>query len=78
MPALPNQKLSRAKSELQRETVGVYSSYKSVGQPPYNEACKYAYLWILIREASTNKKYEQIMHIEARKTIFLKLLQYGK
>ena len=33
---LPIQKLSRAKSELQRETVCVCSAYKRSGQPPYN------------------------------------------
>ena len=34
------------------------------------EACKFAYLCILISEASTRKKYKEIMPIEARKTIF--------
>ena len=33
---LPNQELSGAKSELQGGTVGVCSSYKRGGQPPYN------------------------------------------
>ena len=28
----------------------------------------------IVREASTNKKYEEKMHIEARKTIILTLL----
>ena len=32
----PNQELSGAKSSLQGETVGVCSSYKRGGQPPYN------------------------------------------
>ena len=36
------------------------------------KACKWAYLYILISKASTNKKYKKKMHIEARKTIFLK------
>ena len=34
--AIPNQELSEAKSALQGETVGVCSSYKKGGQPPYN------------------------------------------
>ena len=33
---LPNQELSEAKSALHGETVGVCSSYKRSGQPPYN------------------------------------------
>ena len=33
---LPNQELSGAKSELQGGTVGVCSSHKRSGQPPYN------------------------------------------
>ena len=37
---LPNQELSGAKSELQEETVGVCSSYKRGGQPPYNSALR--------------------------------------
>ena len=37
------------------------------------EECKCAYLSILISEASTNKNYEEKMHREARKAIFLKL-----
>ena len=56
---LPNQELSGAKSELQEETVGVCSFYC---------AC-------IISKASTNKKYENKMHIEPGKTIFLTLLQ---
>ena len=31
----------------------------------------------IVSEASTNKKYEDKMHIEARKTIFVTLLQQG-
>ena len=42
------------------------------------EACKGAYLCILISEESTNKEYEEKMHIDARKIIFLKLFQWGK
>ena len=34
--ALPNQELSGAKSELQGGTVGVCSSHKKGGQPPYS------------------------------------------
>ena len=41
----------------------------------HHEACKSVYLRILISEAYTNKKYEEKMHIETRKIIFLTLLQ---
>ena len=37
---IPNQELPEAKSELQGETVGVCSSYKRGGQPPYNSALR--------------------------------------
>ena len=37
---LPNQELSGAKPKLQEETVGVSSSYKRGGQPPYNSALR--------------------------------------
>ena len=77
---IPNQELSGAKSELQGETVGVCSSYRRVGQLPYNSALRslqivliYAYI---VSEAFTNKNYEEKMHIEARKTLFLTLFQY--
>ena len=76
--ALPNQELSGAKSELHGETVGVCSSYKRGGQPPYNSALRSLQMCLLVHivsEASTSKKYEEKMHIEARKTIFLTLLQ---
>ena len=36
MQPVPNQELSGAKSELQGETVGLCSSYRRGGQPPYN------------------------------------------
>ena len=36
----PNQELSGAKFELQRKTVGVCSSYRRVGQLPYNSALR--------------------------------------
>ena len=78
--SIPNQKLSGAKSELQQGTVGVCSSYKG-GAANHSiivhyETCKYAYTCAcLVSEASTNKKYEEKMHIKARKTIFLTLLQ---
>ena len=77
---MPNQELSGAKSELQGETVGVCSFYKRCGQPPYNWFCTTKPANVLIcvyiaSEASTNKKYEEKMHIEVRKTIFLTLLQ---
>ena len=80
---LPNQELSGAKSELQGRTVGV--CYERNGQPPiiylrptfglHHEACKYVYLLILISETPTNRKYEKKMHIEVRKTIFLRSFQ---
>ena len=38
---LPNQELSGAKSSLQGEAVGVCSSYKRGGQPPYNLPAAY-------------------------------------
>ena len=44
---LPNQELSGAKSELQGGTVGVCSSYKRRGQPPYN--LHSAHLWFTPR-----------------------------
>ena len=69
--AQPNQELSGAMSELQGEPVGVCSFYKMVGILHY-EACKCAYLYILISEAPTNKIYEEKISIEARKTIFLR------
>ena len=36
MKLIPNQELSGAKSNLQRGTVGLYSSYKRGGRQPYN------------------------------------------
>ena len=72
-------------SELQGGTVGVCSSYERSGQPPiiylrptsglHHETCKYVYLRILISEASTNKKYEDKMHIEISKTNFMRSFQ---
>ena len=41
----------------------------------HHEACKCVYLRILISEASTNIKYEEKMHIEVSKTIFLRLFR---
>ena len=37
---LPNQELSGAKSELQGETVGLWSFYRRVDQLPYNSALR--------------------------------------
>ena len=77
--SLPNQELSGAKSELQGETVGVCSFYKRGGQPPYNSTLRSLQMCLfrtnIVSEASTNKKYEEKMHIKERKTIFLTLLQ---
>ena len=76
---LPNQELSGAKSELQGETVGVCSSYKRGGQPPYSSSLRNLQFVLtcayIVSEASTNNKYEGEMHIEARRIIFLSLLQ---
>ena len=44
----------------------------------YHEAFKCVYLRILISEAPTKNKYEEKMHIEASKTIFLRLFQWRK
>ena len=44
----------------------------------HHEICKCVYLRILISEAPTNKTYEVKMHVEARKTIYLSLFQFGK
>ena len=41
----------------------------------HHEACKCAYLCILISETPTNIKYEEKMDVEARKTIFLSIFQ---
>ena len=41
----------------------------------HHEACKCVYVRILISETSTNKKYEEKMHIEVSETIFLRLFQ---
>ena len=45
---LPNQELSKAKSELQGEIVGVCSSYKRGGQPPYNSALRSLQMCLLV------------------------------
>ena len=44
----------------------------------HHKACMCVYLLILISDEPTNKKYEVKMHIEASKTIFLRLFQWGK
>ena len=81
---LPNQELSGAKSSLQGGTVGVCSSYKRSGQPPYNWPFSLPSVYTTkpasvftcaIRKALTNNKYEEKMHIEASKTIFLRSFQ---
>ena len=41
----------------------------------HHEAWKCVYLRILISAEPTNKKYEEKMHMEASKTIFLRLFQ---
>ena len=46
--SLPNQELSGAKSELQWETVGVCSSYRRVGQLPYNYALQRVKMYLLV------------------------------
>ena len=58
------------RGELQLQ--GVCSSYKRAGQPPYKCALRSMQMYLL---TSTNKKYEEKMHIEARKTIFLLLFK---
>ena len=75
--ALPNQELSEANTELQRETVYVHLIGRSANYPIilHYEECKYTYVCMLINEASTKKKYEVKMHIETRKTIFLRLFE---
>ena len=40
------------------------------------EACKCAYLYIFISEASLNKKNEEKMHVEARKILLLILFKW--
>ena len=45
---LPNQELSGAKSELQRETVGVRSSYRRVDQLPYNSALRRVQMYLRV------------------------------
>ena len=83
--AVPNQELSGAKSELQGERWAYVHLIREAANYPiihlrltfglHHKACKCAYLCILISEASTNKKHEEKMHIEASKTIFLRLYQ---
>ena len=45
---LPKQELSGAKSDLKAETVGVCSSYKRVGQLPYNTALRNLQICLLV------------------------------
>ena len=47
-PHTMKSQLSGAKSELQGKTVGVYSSYKKGGQPPYNSALRSLQMCLLV------------------------------
>ena len=47
--SIPNQELSGAKSELQRETVGVCAFYKRGGQPPYNSALRSLQMFLFVQ-----------------------------
>ena len=67
------------------ERWAVCSFHRRCGQLSYNlpithlwitsRSLQVCFLRILISEASTNKKYEDKMHIEASETIFLRLFQ---
>ena len=80
---LPNQELSGLSSNYRGERwayvpfIGGSANHPIINLRPsfglHHEACKCVYLRSLISEEPKNKKYEELMHIEANYTISMRL-----